>query len=260
MTPKKLFKYKLSVPSTLNASEGDGDGNGDAGGTEGNTTSEKPFSQDQMRMLNHVVHGAVNKSVGRINAGQDANNERITGEFNELKGLIAGMAKPTENPPSGDPVKDFKDSDEYKALIQRDKDRETEHLAYKAEREKEVQASKRAEEKSAIESALRTAGVPELQLRSATALILSDGVVQRDDNNSVIYQFDRGEYKEPLSVSDGITEFLGTDEGKTFLPATGATGTGVVGNVGGNAGETTKSGSNMTKTEAAAVLTQSFFS
>jgi hypothetical protein len=70
---------------------------------------------------------------------------------------------------------------------------------------------------------LTAGGVDKLRLRGAAAVV-RDSLVQ-DKDGSWKYRAQRDGYHEDLEVGAGIKEFLETDEGKAYLPATaGANG------------------------------------
>jgi hypothetical protein len=71
---------------------------------------------------------------------------------------------------------------------------------------------------------LTAGGVDKLRLRGAAAVV-RDSLVQDPKDGSWKYRAQRDGYHEDLEVGAGIKEFLDTDEGKAYLPATaGANG------------------------------------
>jgi len=120
------------------------------------------------------------------------------------------------------------DDPEWKAMLARQKELEDKLHQQVAERENEKAQRMRAEERSLLESQLRTNGVPDNRLRAAVALINAElKAVGRNAEGGIVYKAQRDGYVDELSVQDGIKEFLSTDEGKTFLPPPGAHGTGM---------------------------------
>ncbi len=248
-------RYQLPPALRLFAREGDDD----------QTTGDEALSAGQVTAINSIVHKAIGsrlssqsfkESIGEI-AGTAA-----TAAISEAAGGIAEQVAATiaeSNPkPKGgdDEGKSFKDEPEYKAMVQRDKDREIAHKKIEADRQAEVDGRLRSEEKTALEKALRTGGVEELKIRSCVATLLhEDNVMQRDNNGQIIYRIDKGEYNEDMGVEAGVKLFLESDEGKTFLPASGSRGTGVKGDSTNTGNNSTQKGAKMSKGEAAQVVT-----
>lgn len=91
------------------------------------------------------------------------------------------------------------------------------------------------QEKSEILSALQ--GASAVQPAHALAVLKSLGRVVRNDDGDMIFNMPReaaGEkYEEPMSLSEGVKEWLGTDEGKVYAPPKGAEGSGASASQGG---------------------------
>jgi|GEM_PF-5221775 len=117
---------------------------------------------------------------------------------------------------------------------------------------REAQEAREAAEQKAreqrLDGALRehlgTAGVPAQAQGPAIAFLrtlkLEDGkaVVGLNDAGEPTFLQQRKGYVDTRSLADGIKDWVGTDTGKLYLPATGATGTGD-----GNGGKNTGGGS-----------------
>lgn len=85
----------------------------------------------------------------------------------------------------------------------------------------------RAEEDDAVKSALMAAGVKdEARIRAALHTHRGEGRIKRDEAGSILFvkRGDAGDEEIPLAK--GIAEWAKTDEGKVFMPATGAAGSG----------------------------------
>ena len=96
--------------------------------------------------------------------------------------------------------------------------------------------SARASEKmlSQLRTAIATAGVPAARVDHVVALLHNaQGRIALDDNGNATIRFDRnttaGAYQDQLALDKGLTEFLDTDAGKAFLPATQVQGSAVHG-------------------------------
>ena len=101
-------------------------------------------------------------------------------------------------------------------------------------------AAQVADDKATVTKTLEAAGVPAGQrARIALNHLLSEGLVKRTDDGDLVFVGKDGEE----DLADGITEFLKTEDGKIFLPATDARGSGASGfktSTKGKTGETAK--------------------
>lgn len=116
------------------------------------------------------------------------------------------------------------------------------------ERKKAEEARKAAEdaEKARAEQALNTqirealtaAGADAKRLHIAEAFIRTNGLVEVDDKGRPCFKLNGKFGPELRPISDGgAKDFLLTEDGKTFVPATGNSGTGTkTGNAGNKAG------------------------
>lgn len=269
--PKPLWptliggRYQPPQAIRLFAREGDGDGG--AGG-DGTTPAGEgdALSAVQVTAINNIVHKAIGSrlssqsfkdSIGVI-AGTAA-SEAITaasgGIAEQVAATLAAGGAGGGGGEGDPPAPTFKDSAEYKAVMKRQEDNDAALEKIKDERQAEVDGRMRTEERSALETALRAGGVEEVKLRGCVATLLhEDKVMQRDSNGAIIYRINRGEYHDELGVTEGVADFLGTDEGKTYLPATGARGTGAVGDSTNSGNNQQRPGVKQTKAEAAQVV------
>lgn len=84
-------------------------------------------------------------------------------------------------------------------------------------------AAQIAEDKATVTKTLEAAGVPAGQrARIALNHLLSEGLVKRTDDGNLVFVGKDGEE----DLADGITAFLKTEDGKLFLPPSGASGSG----------------------------------
>ena len=113
--------------------------------------------------------------------------------------------------------------------LQRKFDEESEaRKKAETEREAERQTAKREEERAVLASALRKNGVDEARVKAAGALLyLEDKRVVRDADGKIVFKkaLKGGDF-EDVSVEDGIADWVKSDDGKVFLPAKGAGGSG----------------------------------
>lgn len=85
----------------------------------------------------------------------------------------------------------------------------------------------RAEEDDAVKSALMASGVKdEARIRAALHTHRGEGRIKRDEAGTILFikRTDSGDEEVPLAK--GIAEWSKTDEGKVFLPPSGASGSG----------------------------------
>lgn len=261
--PLNNGRYQTAIIPKFTAREGEGEGAGDTGegAGEGLTAAQKTE-------LNNITHAAITKrlgdpafreSIGTIaaEAATSAVATATEGFSTKLDELLASKGKGDGKGGNQTGAGSWKDSPEYKDMVERDKDRQTEHDALKQERVDEKESGYRTEERKALEDALRKAGVDEIKIRSCCAtLIHEDKVLHRNDAGAIIYRINRGEYNDDLDVTAGVADFLETDEGKTFLPASGSGGTGVVGDSTNQGNNIQRQGQKQTKAEAATVVNE----
>lgn len=118
-------------------------------------------------------------------------------------------------------------------------------------REEERSARARQEERSALTEALRKAGIPDGRLGGAVSyLFLDQKKIVRDKEGNITWPVKRDGYEDPLSIEQGVAEWLKTDEGKAYLPPVDATGSGSRG------GPPPKPGDKMTREQASVVLSK----
>lgn len=88
----------------------------------------------------------------------------------------------------------------------------------------------RSEERTALTEALVQAGVDKSRMRAAVALIYGeDQAVGRDDDKRIVFKIPKAGYTDEVTLEEGISHWLKTDEGKAFLPAKGSAGSGAAG-------------------------------
>lgn len=97
-------------------------------------------------------------------------------------------------------------------------------------REAEKQARMSQEERTALSQALTAAGVDGARLKAAMALLYTEEKrIARNDKGEVGFKIQvAGGYEDVVSIEQGLTEWLKTDDGKAFLPPRAAGGSGTV--------------------------------
>ena len=215
---KIINRYRFLIP------EDGGGGDGGTGGGDGGDGGDKGLSDAAKKEISGMIGGAFKALVSRgsmadaIKSQIEAANAPIMEKLNALG----------ETPPPK--VKEGDDDPKVKKL-------ESEMSTLKAQlKAKDVETTAAAEkllrdgEKSALEKALRDNGVDEARLGGAAALLIhSDKRIKRDDNGNVSMTFQRDGYVDLEPVDKGVIEWLDTDTGKAYLPATGAGGSGNTG-------------------------------
>lgn len=115
----------------------------------------------------------------------------------------------------------------FKALEKQLADEKKRRETSEAKQAEAEQRRARAEEDDAVKSALMAAGVKdEARIRAALHTHRGEGRIKRDDAGTILFvkRSDAGE--EEVTLAKGIAEWSKTDEGKVFLPPTGASGSG----------------------------------
>lgn len=242
----------------LSPDDGGGGGGGDGGKKD---DPPKDDGGEPSEATQKFITDTINKAIGgrvkrEVNSLKDSLNETIG---TTIKDALA--ANKPDDPPDGGKGGGGGDggggqSDEMKAMEARVKASEDRAKAVELERKDEREQGKRTAEKSALESALRTAKVSEALVPAATSLLFTDRkIVGRDDKDGIIWKAARDGYNDELSLTDGVAEFLATEEGKAYLPPIDAKGGGVRGGgkkPGGNV--VVPDGDKMTKGEALDIL------
>lgn len=173
-----------------------------------------PLDADDKKFITELLAThtaeAIKKSQEEADKRLDA---RLAKEREETKKLL---------PPKDDDKRDdngrFTSKEELSAL-------KKQLDAEKAAREK-AEGDRKAEQlRSAAGAALASAGVE----RTSHALALldaSEGRLAFTDDGRPGLKFRRNGYEEVVPLDKGVSEWLRTDDGKAFLPASGAQGTG----------------------------------
>lgn len=94
----------------------------------------------------------------------------------------------------------------------------------KEARETERKQREEGEAKAQIRDLLDKAGVDKRRLRGALAVVRDQ--ISRAEDGSLTYRAERKGYTEDLPLADGITEWVGTDEGKSYLAPVDTKGSG----------------------------------
>jgi hypothetical protein len=113
---------------------------------------------------------------------------------------------------------------ELKRLRKRLEASEREREAEKKAREEQAAKAARDEERSKLSEALVAAGADAKRVRAAVALLhTEDRKVRRNAEGRIVFLADEDDEQD---LPAGVKAWLGTDEGKAFLPTRGAEGSG----------------------------------
>lgn len=256
-----MFKYQFAILRLFDeAGEGGGGGGGGGGGAQGG--APKPFTkEDAEKMIGAAVNNMNKRLEGKIAAGLEDVATKFGASFEELKTVIANAAKPADPPAPKAKDKDSADDDRYNELkknfeqLKLDNDKALKQAAQeRAAREAKELEIAQGEERSVLSKALEEGGLKDARRAGAAAyLYLDQKKIKRNEKNEVCFM-DKDEYGEDVlvPVAVGVKKWLGTDEGKSYLPPVDAQGTG---NRGGNAGGSAlRPGEKMTTKQAENVL------
>lgn len=171
-------------------------------------------SEAHTKAIGEAAAGAVKKVVGDLKLDK-------VGETIDAK--IQAVTKDLKAPPDDKKGGDKKDDD---ATAQRLKALEDQV----AERDRKLEESETARKRDSIHTAARDAlvkaGVPADRVRHAMAVLVQDGLLVDADGKPGWKGKDRYGVETVLSVEAGAKAWVATDDGKAFLPAHGAGGTG----------------------------------
>ena len=228
---KDLFNFTPPQPGILCSIEG-GDGTPPAGGGSGDGApafDPEAFKNEIKDFTVKAVNGAVSTHLSR--ALGTKLEESQTAILGQVKEMLSGFAPaPADAGAQGTGNADLDTAIKnataplLKQLEEQRQANERHAAAAKAERENRM----RQEENAALQSALTTAGVPGPLAQAAVNLLHSS--LERDESGNIRFVAKEtgptGPYDERVDVSEGVARFLRTEDGKHFLPARPAGGSG----------------------------------
>jgi len=188
-------------------------------------------SEAHTKAIGEAATAAVKKVVGELKLDK-------VGETIDEK--VSAATKDLKAPPDDKKGVDKKDPDDPTA--KRLKALEDQVAQERKGREEAEAARKRDSLHTAAREALVKAGVPADRVRHAMATIIQDGVLAETSDGKPGWRGkDRFGVETVLPVEDGARAWVATDDGKAFIPARGANGTGdgAGGGPGGHGGPTT---------------------
>lgn len=171
------------------------------------------------------IASAVDTTVGKALKGL---------KIDEKISAAVEAAKPAQPEGGGaeEPPQITKLQNQLKAMA--DKQAETERRAQELEEARKTEALR-----TAVRDALGGAGADPKRVAIALSHLQASDLIKTDDQGRPAFAFRRDWGEELLPVEKGAAEWLQTEEGKFFLPATGRSGTGDDAGQPGGGGSTT---------------------
>lgn len=235
MLLKRMQKNGFTSSLLACIESGEDGGGGDDGGGGGNDGGGGGGQQGLNEELKKYITGAVNSALtNRLKRG--AIKEELGGMVTEAVTNAVGSAMESFKPPEDEKGNkkgsggDIHQHPDFQAMIARQKELEGKLQKQQEEREQERKQRQAAEERGALERTLRGNGIAEKLVPAATALLYdSRRVLGRNDDGQIVFRAQRDGYVDELKLEDGIREWIDSDEGKSFLPATDSSGSGARG-------------------------------
>lgn len=230
LTAQDWMRILAPTSSLVCSAEGD-DNPGDGGGGD-RGDGDGDGDERLQKLVDQKVNAALSNHLGRFRTSfeKDLDTklskslEPVTGSLSELKDTLAkgrGDHKPDK---TDEEAEELKKANARIAELER-KNKEAEEHAQATERKRLS-----SEERTALTEALSQAGVDKNRIRAAVALLYNeDRRVKRDDEGNIVFLVPKAGYTDEVKLEDGIPDWLKTEEGKAFLPATGAAGSGATG-------------------------------
>lgn len=217
---------------------GGGNGGGEGGGPPPGALSEDA-KKEVAEMVNSAVTGAVTNHLGRFKKSFTEEiaktlTETIGPIGEQLKTLTERQVQAQQPTGKGNNQGDAQSQEMRDSLLRyenRIKELEQQNKAEREARETEKATRLREEERNKLASVLNERGIPAPQVRAAVALLhTEDKRVARTEDGRIVFKFERGsgqgKYVDELEVDKGVDEWLKSDEGKAYLPARQAGGSG----------------------------------
>lgn len=205
---------------------------------EDTTETEQPAISEQMQQeFARIANSAVSSHLKRA-----LSPEKLREALAPALANLLPPSKPVEAPEAPEaPVKGKEKDSAFAAMEARTRALETK-LKEKEEAEKHMQQKElRREEESALTRALEANGVKGPRLEAAVALLYDrKKLITRNTEGEVGWLTKQAGYDEVLPLESAVTDWLGTEAGKDFLPARGVGGSGATAPKGGAAGKAAK--------------------
>ena len=207
------------------AATGDGGDGGDAG----------DGGDDQKNQQSALINSAVSSHLSRFRKSFERDvASAITSAVAPLAEQLAKLGGGNQD----DKAAASKGKDELaKAMARIDElERSNKEAIQRAEATEKARLSD--EEKIALQKVLVAKGIEPGKLRAAVALLYTeDKRVGRDESGNIVFRIPKAGYTDEVTLDEGVAAWLKDDEGKSFLPARGAAGSGAAGSQIGGAGK-----------------------
>jgi hypothetical protein len=171
-----------------------------------------------------------------VNAAFTAREKRMAANFKKmLEETIAAAAEKFPQPVKEEPQQEeSKDKEnplqkQFEALNKRLKAAEEATAKERQAREEERQRNLANEERGAIETALRGAGIQdEIQVRAARALLKEDGRIYRNSDGQIVMKAPDDKYnvEEERPLAEALKAWAKSEEGRKFQPPRHVQGSG----------------------------------
>lgn len=168
-------------------------------------------------LIGKAVPGAVAKSLEGL---------KLDDRFKAYDEKLKAIPDPDKAPDKKNGKVDDEESPAVKRLQARLDEETKKREATEAKAREAEQAQKAERLRQSLQDALVANGCDPKRVRTAVNDILAQGKVKYDDAGNVIWPTKRTWGEEPVPVADAAKEWLGTDDGRFFVPPTGAQGTG----------------------------------
>lgn len=264
-----MFK-RLSGPMAVlfnEAGDGGGEGGGGGGDGKGGAGGGGAFSKEQIDAIARITNSSVTAQLKRL---QLPTEEGLLGKVGtlleeKLKGFQpAGAPDGKGGSGSGDgkgtdgvPESVKQELARMKADLEKANQRA--ELERKAREDNDLKA-RRTEERNTLAGVLRERGVPDHQVKVLVPYLHGErGVIKRAEDGSIVAVMPRPDWgkdqAEDLALDKWVDEWLGTDEGKSYLPPkpVGGSGTRGAGNAAG-----ARRGGDLTKADLGNFLADAF--
>jgi len=216
------------------------------------------FTDEQLAALAGIMKTSISDALKAERTESDKRLDsrlaKLANDSTSLEERIAAMVSDVQKPRGADKKSEPDDSDESKAQSAKLAALEAKLDAAEKARLEAVASSHRQSMLSEFRNEV-SKHVPADRLDMVEALLHNaQGRIKRGEDGISGMNFKRDGYEEILSFDKAIPEWLKTDEGKRFIPALGAQGTG------GGAGETRRNKAGEVTEEGAARILQNALS
>lgn len=190
--------------------------------SEENNTEETPQAATLTR---DEVSEMINKTV---NAAVSTHNKRLMkGIESQITDALAPLAEKLNSAPAASETSESAEDPAAKQLKAQLDAMKAQLESEKNQREMEKGKRLVAEERDVLRSTLLNNGVPADKVELAEAYLYDRHKrVARDEEGNIQFLVPEQGYTDKLSMSEGISKFLKTDTGKSFLPPKDAGGSG----------------------------------